>query len=72
MCNFSMFYILFARTHCRSTPAKHAANPYHREKHPDAQEKLKHYINSTQFSLKLYHVFFTVVHIYGYVYNMYP
>ena len=31
---------------CRSTPARHAANPYQREGHPDAQEKLEHYILS--------------------------
>ena len=36
---------------CRSTPARHAANPYHQEKHPDAQEKLKHYIISIKLSL---------------------
>ena len=32
----------------RSTPARHAANPYQPEKHPHAQEKLKHYILSTR------------------------
>ena len=32
---------------CRSTPARHAADPYQQERHPDAQEKLKHYIIST-------------------------
>ena len=37
--------------HCRSTPARHAANPYYQERHPDAQEKLKHYIISTELSL---------------------
>ena len=30
-----------------STP-RHAANPYQPERHPDAQEKLKHYILSTR------------------------
>ena len=29
---------------CRSTPARHVANPYQPERHHDAQEKLKHYI----------------------------
>ena len=57
---------------CRSTPARYAANLYHQERHPDAQEKLKHYNISTKLSLWLHHVFFTVVHIYGYVYNTYP
>ena len=33
---------------CRSTPVRHAANPYQRERHPDAQEKLKLYILSTR------------------------
>ena len=33
---------------CRSTPARHAANPYQPERHPDAQEKLRHYILSTR------------------------
>ena len=28
---------------CRSTPARHAANPYQPKRHPDSQEKLKHY-----------------------------
>ena len=32
---------------CRGTPVRHAANPYHQERHPDAQEKLKHYIISS-------------------------
>ena len=36
---------------CRSTPARHAANPYHQERHPDAKEKLKHYNTSTKLSL---------------------
>ena len=33
---------------CRSTSARHAAKPYQAEGHPDAQEKLKHYILSTR------------------------
>ena len=33
---------------CRSTPARHAANPFQPERQPDAQEKLKHYILSTR------------------------
>ena len=33
---------------CRSTPARHAANPYQPKRHPDAQEKLKHYVLSTR------------------------
>ena len=33
---------------CRSTPPRHAANPYQSKRHPDAQEKLKHYILSTR------------------------
>ena len=33
---------------CRSTPARHAANPYRKERHPNAQKKLKH---STKLSL---------------------
>ena len=33
---------------CFSTPAKHAAKPYQPQTHPDAQEKLKHYILSTR------------------------
>ena len=24
---------------CRSTPARHAANPFHKERHPNAQGK---------------------------------
>ena len=35
---------------CRSTPAKQTTNPYHQERHPDAQEKLKQYIISTELS----------------------
>ena len=31
-----------------STPVRHAADPYQRQRHPDAQEKLKHYILSTK------------------------
>ena len=26
---------------CRSTPARHAANPFHTERHPNAQGKTK-------------------------------
>ena len=37
--------------HCRITPARHAAKPYRQERHPDAEEKLKHYIISTTLSL---------------------
>ena len=33
---------------CRSTPARHAANPYQPDRHPYAEEKLKHYILSTR------------------------
>ena len=33
---------------CRSTPVRHAANPNQPERHPDAQEKLKHYMLSTR------------------------
>ena len=33
---------------CRSTLAKHAANPYQPERHPDAQVELKHHILSTR------------------------
>ena len=32
----------------RRTPARHAANPCQPERHPDAQEKIKHYILSTR------------------------
>ena len=28
---------------CRSTPARHAASPYQLKRHPNAQERLKHY-----------------------------
>ena len=33
---------------CRGTPAWYAANPYQSERHPDDQEKLKHYILSNR------------------------
>ena len=35
----------------RSTPAKHAANPYRQKRPPNAQKKLKHFITSTKLSL---------------------
>ena len=41
-------WLFLKRRECRSTPARHAANLYQRERHPDAQEKLKHYILSTR------------------------
>ena len=46
----SIFQVSLERcvTICRNTPARHAANPYQRERHPDAQEKLKQYILSTR------------------------
>ena len=36
---------------CRSTPARHAANPYRQERHPNAKKKLKHFIIPTKHSL---------------------
>ena len=33
---------------CRSTPARHAANPYQPKRHPDAQDTLKHDILLTR------------------------
>ena len=41
---------------CRSTPARHAANPYQPKRHPDAREKLKNYIFFKQNSNYNYHV----------------
>ena len=32
----------FLLWYCRSTPARHAASPYQYERHPNAQNKLKH------------------------------
>ena len=29
------------KSYCRSTPARDAANPSHKERHPSAQQKLK-------------------------------
>ena len=34
-------------TDCRSTAARHAANPYRQKRPPNAQKKLKHFITST-------------------------
>ena len=36
--------ILTLLSRCRSTPARHAANPYREERHPNAQKKLKQFI----------------------------
>ena len=30
-------YSLSITDYCRSTPARHAANPFHKERHPNAQ-----------------------------------
>ena len=36
---------------CGSTPARHAANSYRHERHPNAKQKLKHFISPTKLSL---------------------
>ena len=61
---FGNIFVNFLHSRCRSTPAKPAVNPYQHKRHPNAQNKLKHYYFHSNYKLQLSYIFITMVHKY--------